>query len=109
MRKLLLVVVLLLNVFVVGVVWFNFVIGMIFEFLGLDFMVNVFLVIVEIVQYNVFEMFIKINVDGKVMLLLVSSWELFLDLKIWIFYLCQDVKFQNGEFFNVVVVKFLFE
>ena len=65
--------------------------------------------IAEIVQYNVFETLTKINSDGSVSPLLAEKWEVSPDLKSYTFTLRKGVKFQNGEPFNALAVKFSFE
>lgn len=56
------------------------------------------------VQSMVYELLVKYQVDGLVILWLVKSWIYLEDGKIWIFILCDDVKFFNGELFDVEVV-----
>ncbi len=65
--------------------------------------------IAEIALYNIFETLTKINSDGTVTPLLAESWEVSPDLKTYTFKLRKGVKFQNGEPFNAMAVKFSFE
>ena len=76
---------------------------------GLDPTAGAASAIAEIVQYNIFETLTKINSDGTVSPLLAESWEVSPDLKTYTFKLKKGVKFQNGEPFNAIAVKFSFE
>ena len=76
---------------------------------GLDPTAGAASAIAEIVQYNIFETLTKINADGSVSPLLAESWEVSPDLRTYTFRLRKDAKFQNGEPFNAVAVKFSFD
>ncbi|WP_315778099.1 MULTISPECIES: ABC transporter substrate-binding protein [unclassified Bradyrhizobium] len=85
------------------------VVGMTLEPPGLDPTSAAAAAIAEVTLYNVYETLTKINEDGSVSPLLASSWQASSDLKSYTFKLVKGVKFQNGEAFDSVAVKFSFE
>ena len=87
----------------------SIVLAMALEPPGLDPTAGAASAIAEIVQYNILETLTKINADGKVTPLLAESWEISPDLKTYTFKLRKGVKYQNGEPFTAMCVKFSFD
>lgn len=85
------------------------VIGMTLEPPGLDPTTAAAAAIAEVTLYSVYETLTKINEDGSVSPLLAESWQTSPDLKTYTFKLRKGVKFQNGEPFDSVAVKFSFD
>ena len=85
------------------------VMGMTLEPPGLDPTAGAAAAIGEVTLYNVYETLTKVKEDGSVGPLLAESWEIAPDLKTYTFKLRKGIKFQNGEPFNAVAVKFSYE
>jgi peptide/nickel transport system substrate-binding protein len=85
------------------------VLAMTLEPQGLDPTAGAASSIAEVTLYNIYETLTKIQSDSRTTPLLAESWVPSPDLKVWTFKLRRDAKFQNGEPFNAVAVKFSFE